>query len=138
MNSRNDTLEEHITIPNDIKYVREISSKILKKLESRNISESTLFDIRLCVEETVRNAMQHGNRHGKKSKVKISYNIGPDKFVIDVQDEGPGFDPGRLPDPTHDDNIMKGSGRGVYLVRHLMDKVEFNDKGNRVKLTKYL
>jgi serine/threonine-protein kinase RsbW len=138
MSRQSDIVEGKITIPGEIKYVREISSKILKKLETREIDESVLFDIRLCVEEVVRNAIEHGNKHNKRSKVKINYRIEDDKFIIEVEDEGAGFDYKSLPNPTHEDNIMKGSGRGIYLVRHLMDKAEFNDKGNKVKLTKYI
>lgn len=138
MNRQNDIVEENITIPSEIKYVREISSKILKRLETRSIDESVLFDIRLCVEETVRNAIEHGNRRDKRSKVRIGYRISGDRFTVEVEDEGAGFDYRSIPDPTQEDNLMKNSGRGVYLVRCLMDKVEFNEKGNKVKLTKYI
>jgi len=138
MNRQNDIVEENITIPSEVKYVREVSSKILRILETRNIDESALFDIRLCVEETVRNAIEHGNVKDRRSKVKINYRISGDRFTIEVEDEGAGFDYKSLPDPTHEENLMKNSGRGVYLVRRLMDKVEFNEKGNKVKLTKYM
>jgi serine/threonine-protein kinase RsbW len=90
------------------------------------------------VEETVRNAIEHGNLKDKRSRVIINYRISGDRFTIEVEDEGAGFDHRALPDPTHGDNLMKNSGRGVYLVRRLMDKVEFNEKGNKVKLTKYI
>lgn len=138
MNRQNDIVEENITIPSEVKYIREVSSKILRILETRNVDESVLFDIRLCVEETVRNAIEHGNVKDKRSKVKINYRISGDRFTIEVEDEGAGFDYRSLPDPTHEENLMKNSGRGVYLVRCLMDKVEFNEKGNKVKLTKYM
>ncbi len=138
MNRQNDIVEEDITIPSEIKYIREVSSKILKILETRHIDESVLFDIRLCVEETVRNAIEHGNLKDKRSRVIINYRISGDRFTIEVEDEGAGFDHKALPDPTYGDNLMKNSGRGVYLVRRLMDKVEFNEKGNKVKLTKYI
>ena len=137
MNRQNDIVED-ITIPSETRYVRKISSKILKQLGLRNVAESALFDIRLCVEEIVRNAMQHGNLEDKKAKVRINYRIEDGLFTIEVADSGKGFNHDKVPDPTNKENIMKGSGRGVYLVRHLMDKVEYNDKGNKVKLTKRL
>ena len=136
MNRQNDVVKEKITIPSEIRYVREISSKILNKLKTRKVGESALFDIKLCAEEIIRNAIEHGSRRNKQARIKIDYRIEADKFIIEVEDEGSGFDYKKLPDPTHEDNIMKGSGRGIYLVRHLMDKTEFNDKGNKVKLTK--
>lgn len=138
MSRQNNIVEESITIPSQIKYVREVSSTILNKIKPRNIDEGTLFDIRLCVEETVRNAIEHGSRNNSDAKVKIYYRIEEDKFIFEVEDEGSGFDYRKIPDPTHDDNIMKASGRGIYLVLRMMDKVEFNDKGNRIKLLKYL
>ncbi len=138
MNRRNETVVEKLAVPSEIKYVRKISLKILKRLQPLNIDKSVLFDIRLCVEETVRNAIEHGSRNDEKSKIRINYRIEKKRFVFEVEDEGAGFDYKGLPDPTHEDNIMKNSGRGVYLVRYLMDEVEFNDKGNRVRITKYI
>lgn len=138
MNIPNKAVKENIVIPNEIKLVRKVSSRILKKLEPFKVDESTLFDIRLCVEETVRNAVEHGSPQGEESDIKISYTVKGGKFVFVVEDEGSGFDPMKVPDPTKKENIMKTGGRGVYLVRRLMDKVEFNKKGNRITLIKKL
>jgi serine/threonine-protein kinase RsbW len=110
----------------------------LKWLESRKLDDSALFDIRLCVEEVVRNAITHGNDSDKDLKVLVSYWLEGDRLIIEVEDEGRGFDPGKVPDPTVEGNILRGSGRGVYIVRKLVDKMEFNDKGNKIRLTKYL
>ena len=138
MNRQSDTGKLSLKIPSDIKYIREVSSGILKWLEPRKLDESALFDIRLCVEEVVRNAITHGNNSDLGLKVLISYWLEGDSLIIEVEDEGRGFDPGKMPDPTIEENIMKGSGRGIYIVRKLIDKMEFNDKGNKVRLTKYL
>ena len=138
MNRQSDTGKLSLKIPSDIKYIREVSSGILKWLEPRKLDESALFDIRLCVEEVVRNAITHGNNSDLGLKVLISYWLEGDSLIIEVEDEGAGFDPGKMPDPTIEENIMKGSGRGIYIVRKLIDKMEFNDKGNKVRLTKYL
>ena len=138
MNRQSDTGKLSLKIPSDIKHVREVSSGILKWLEPRKLDDSALFDIRLCVEEVVRNAITHGNNNDLGLKVLISYWLEGDSLIIEVEDEGAGFDPGKMPDPTIEENIMKGSGRGVHIVRKLIDKMEFNDKGNKVRLTKYL
>jgi serine/threonine-protein kinase RsbW len=138
MNHRSDPDRPVIEIPSDIKYIREVSSGILKWLQPRELDESALFDIRLCVEEVVRNAITHGNGSNSRLKVMISYWLEGDSLIIEVEDAGAGFDPGKVPDPTTEDNIMKGNGRGVYLVGKLIDKMEFNDKGNKVRLTKYI
>ena len=138
MNRQSDTGKSSLKIPSDIKYIRKVSSGILKWLEPRKLDDSALFDIRLCVEEVVRNAITHGNNNDKGLKVLVSYWLEDDRLIIEVEDEGRGFDPGKVPDPTIEENIMKGSGRGVYIVRKFIDKMEFNDKGNKVRLTKYL
>jgi serine/threonine-protein kinase RsbW len=138
MNRRSDTEKTFLKIPSDIKYIKETSSGILKWLEPRKLDDSALFDIRLCAEEMIRNAITHGNNSDSSLKVMIGYWLEGDRLIIEVEDEGIGFDPGKVPDPTIEKNIMKGGGRGVFLVRKLMDKIEFNDKGNKVRLTKYL
>jgi serine/threonine-protein kinase RsbW len=138
MNRRSDTEKISLKIPSDIKYIRKVSSGVLKWLESRKLDDSALFDIRLCVEEVVRNAITHGNDSDKDLKVLVSYWLEGDRLIIEVEDEGRGFDPGKVPDPTVEGNILRGSGRGVYIVRKLVDKMEFNDKGNKIRLTKYL
>ncbi len=138
MKHRSNINKTSLKIPSEIKYIREVSSKILKSLENLKVNESALFDIRLCVEETLRNAVVHGNQEDKKHSAKIDYWLEGNKFIVEIEDEGRGFDYKNLPNPTHEDNIMKASGRGIYLVRHLMDEVIFNDKGNKVRLTKYL
>ncbi len=127
-----------IKIPSEIKYLRKASSKILSALEGRNVDEGRIFDIKLCIEEAVRNAMVHGNHFNKQKIVKIMYWIGGDTLHIEVEDEGSGFEHAAIVDPTDPTNITKNSGRGVYLIRKLMDKVEYNDKGNKVTMTKIL
>ena len=127
-----------IKIPSEIRFLRKASSKILSALEGYNVDEGRIFDIKLCIEEAVRNAMVHGNHFDKKKIVKIVYWIDGDALHIEVGDEGPGFDHAASADPTDAPNILKNSGRGVYLIRKLMDKVEYNDKGNRITMTKML
>lgn len=138
MNRRSDAEKLSFKIPSDIKYIRKVSSGILKWLEPRKLDDHVIFDIRLCVEEMVRNAIVHGNNSDSGLNVLIKYWLEGDRLIIEVEDEGPGFDIDKVPDPTTEENIMKGSGRGVHIARELMDKMEFNDKGNKVRLTKYL
>ena len=127
-----------IESPSQIKNTRKVSSEILEKLSPYRLDENTLFDIRLCTEEAVRNAVVHGNRLDEKLLVKVSYWIDNGKLSIEVEDEGAGFNPDTIPDPTGNNNIMKESGRGVCLIRELMDSVEFNEKGNKIKMEKTL
>ncbi|MDD5423370.1 MAG: ATP-binding protein [Candidatus Omnitrophica bacterium] len=119
-----------------MKYVKEISSKITKSLLPYKLEEEALFDIKLCVEEAVRNAIVHGNRSNRKLPVKVDCRVDDGILNIEVEDRGAGFDHKLLPDPTKDGNILRNSGRGVYLILKLMDKVEFNESGNRIRMIK--
>jgi len=127
-----------IEIPSEIKYIRKASSEILESLSPYRPGQKRLFDIKLCAEEAIRNAIVHGNRADKKLHVRISYWVESDKLNIEVEDEGPGFDPEKIPDPTAKGNMLKESGRGLRLIRKLMDNVDFNEKGNRIRMEKIL
>lgn len=125
-----------IKIPSELKELRKVSSKILDDISSYKVEETLLFDIRLCVDEAVRNAMVHGNRCEQNLSVTVNYWVEDSRLVIEVEDEGKGFDHKNLPDPTSEENIMRNSGRGVYLIRRLMDEVAYNETGNKIRMAK--
>jgi len=124
-------------IASETASLKEASDRILSSLEGYRLNESLLFDIRLCVEEAVRNAVVHGNRSHRELTVRISYSVRPGACEILVEDRGKGFDYRKLPDPTTEENLLKPGGRGVYLMRTLMDRVEYNERGNAVRMVKY-
>lgn len=125
-------------VPSEISYIRKASQKVLHALGRKRLNASILFDIRLCVEEAVRNAIVHGNELDKKLPVRIRYSFDDKRFEIVVEDKGRGFNYKKVPDPTTEKNIWRGGGRGVYLINYLMDEVEYSDKGNIIKMVKYL
>ena len=127
-----------IDIASEDANIKKVSSEIVDKLAPLGVDKERLFDIRLCVEEALRNAIVHGNRGDKKKRVKITYNIEESAITVEVEDGGKGFDPRKLPDPASGNNVMKESGRGVYLIKKLMDKVDFNKKGNKIRMEKRL
>lgn len=137
-NNKDNTKVNVLTIPSEQKRLTEVSSKILEYFASFGAKKDDNFDIKLCVEEAVRNAIVHGNRSDKKLPVKISYWMKDGRINIEVEDRGNGFDHKRIPDPTKGENISRNSGRGVYLIRKLMDEVEYNDIGNKVRMAKRL
>lgn len=134
MENKNST----ITAPSRTKTIRELSTKVLDSLAEWSLSEAKLFEIKLCVEEAVRNAIIHGNKSNANKKVKLSYRTEGSNIIIEVEDEGKGYDYRSVPDPTRKENLTKGSGRGVYLIKRLMDKVEHNTAGNVIIMTKRL
>jgi len=125
-------------IPSDPKYIKEVSDRVLGSLEKLNLSAETLFDIRLCLEEAVINAMKYGNKFDKNLPVVISYALSEGRLELKVRDRGKGFDHTIMPDPRIDANIIKNGGRGLFLIKNLMDEVEFNDSGNEIKMIKFI
>ena len=127
-----------IKVPSEIKYLRNASYRIMSALGGYDLDEGIVFDIRLCIEEAVRNAMVHGNQFDKRKAVRIVYWVDEGALHIEIEDEGAGFDHAASADPTIAPNLLKNSGRGVYLIGKLMDKVEYNDKGNKITMIKRL
>ena len=106
-----------------------------------HFDESKARDIGLAVQEAVTNAMCHGNLLDRTKKVAVRLELHDDRLAVEVDDEGAGFDPTVVPDPCAEENLMKPSGRGILLVKALMDEVEFLDRpggGTRIRMTKYL
>ncbi len=116
--------------------VHHVENAILPVLENKGYGERNIFAVKLALEEAVINAIKHGNELDDTKKVTISFYIDEDRALISVADEGPGFDPGDVPDPTSDDNLLATSGRGLALIRAYMDEVRFNDKGNEITMIK--
>lgn len=110
--------------------------EIMERARQRKISRNEIYAIQLSLNETLANAHKHGNHGDPSLDVKISYIITDDRFSMIVRDEGMGFDHEALPDPTVEENLLLPHGRGVFLMRSMMDDVEFNDVGNSIKVTK--
>ena len=90
----------------------------------------------LAIDEAITNAIQHGHGGDLSKRVKVCYVVTPIQVVAEVEDQGPGFDPGCLPDPRDNGRRELPGGRGVFLMRAYMTWVHFNDRGNRVVLCK--
>ncbi|MGB2599051.1 MAG: ATP-binding protein [Candidatus Omnitrophota bacterium] len=127
-----------IKIANDSHLLNEISKEVINALKEKGVDEEIIFDIHVGFEEALRNAMIHGNKLSSKKVVTIEVEVTEDMVIISVEDQGEGFDPGSLPDPTLDENLLKESGRGVYLMTHLMDEVIYEKGGRKVIMKKRL
>jgi len=125
-----------ITLPSDHAEARRFQEGIEEQLRARLASDQEVFSVRLALEEALVNAIKHGNQFDRDKKVLISYRLLADRFEVRITDEGPGFDPGDVPDPTSVENLERPCGRGLMLMRHYMSEVQFNDRGNSVTLTK--
>lgn len=113
-----------------------VERAVMEALERRGCGEDVLFAVRLALEEAIVNAIRHGNKSDPNKKIHVSYLIEDARIVISVEDEGPGFDLDSVPDPTAEENLEADHGRGILLMRVYMDEVVYNDRGNKVILTK--
>ena len=118
--------------------MQKASRDVLGFLKPLRLSEAVEFDIRLCLEEALINAMKYGNAFKKDVPVDLDVEGSSDAVRISVEDRGPGFDVKKLADCTKGDNLFSGHGRGVYLMYRLMDEVRYNEKGNRLLMVKSL
>jgi len=114
-----------------------VEEEILEKCKRASYSEDDLFAIKLALEEALVNACKHGNKLDRDKQVKVQYRVTPQRLDVAVEDEGPGFKPSELQDPTVPENLERCGGRGVLLMRWCMNNVVYNSRGNRVTLTKF-
>jgi serine/threonine-protein kinase RsbW len=109
---------------------------LLSILKEYQYCMDDIFAIHLAFEEAFFNAVKHGNKMDSTKQVQIEFLISLDRIEITMTDSGEGFDPEQLPDCRQGDNLYKINGRGIFLVRSYMDKVEFNSKGNSIHMIK--
>ncbi len=99
------------------------------------------YFIEMSIREIVSNAIQHGNKCSLGKFVNIEYRFSKEKFQVQIEDEGSGFDFDHLPDPCNPENLLKSSGRGIFLVRSFMDDFSLDyipNQGTRVRFSKKL
>lgn len=107
---------------------------VLGAVSSSGFDEASTFAIRLALEEAVANAFKHGNAEDPTKTVLVEFEVDAHRIWIAVEDEGSGFDPGAVPDPTVDENLEIPSGRGIMLMRAYMTHVEIKSPGNRIEM----
>jgi len=114
----------------------DLITDILDALQPFELDKQSLYSIRLAIDEALANAWRHGLKQRDDLPFEVSYYISDEGFQLRVKDPGDGFDHESLPDPTVEENLFKTSGRGVFLIRKMMDEVEFNDIGNEITVFK--
>lgn len=97
-----------------------------------DIKEEIYGHILVALTEAVNNGLQHGNKSNPDTHIEVTFKVKDDTLFFTVKDQGPGFDPTTLPDPTDPKNIEKPTGRGIFLMKHLCDAVTFEEKGTKV------
>ncbi|MDG5814236.1 SpoIIE family protein phosphatase [Chitinispirillales bacterium ANBcel5] len=113
-------------------------STVLTAMDNTGFSDSSIRKMKISLSELIVNAIMHGNKRDFSKKVVIGYTVEKHRIDISILDEGKGFDPDSVPDPTLPENILKDCGRGIYIARHYCDDLRFNSSANRVTITKFL
>lgn len=118
-------LHEHIVVKSRGDALKETENKLKSVLGSLKLSESQEHNLLVAVSEAVNNAVSHGNKNDPGKTVRLDLDYEGGEITVTIEDEGRGFNPDDLPDPLAPENLLKPSGRGIHIMKSLMDKVEF-------------
>jgi serine/threonine-protein kinase RsbW len=124
--------------PSKLEAIPGLIAGVLEKLRSQKLAEEDLFNIKLSLEESLVNAVKYGNNNDPGLFVDFSLEIKGDLVTIKIKDQGSGFDFANVLDPTREENLERTSGRGIFLIKSLMDKVEYSEGGSRITMQKSL
>jgi len=125
-----------LVVPNDLQSAKRSEDRIMAELARCRYTADVTFAIKLALEEALTNAVKHGNNNDASKQLVLRYSVTPERTVIMVRDEGVGFSPTRVPDPTADENLERPNGRGIMLMQAYMTRVHFNKAGNEVWMLK--
>ncbi len=126
---------QHVTL-STLAEMSNLLRDLIAEIRQHGFTEKEAFGIRLSLEEAIVNAIKHGNRQDITKSVYIRFQANARHFMIEIRDEGKGFDADAIPDPLEPKNLERPGGRGVFLMRNYMSWVQFNDVGNCVTLCK--
>jgi len=129
-NAESGALELH----NERAEIERVEATILDAADRHGYAKASKFAIKLSLEEAMANAFHHGHKDLPHEPITVHYSVDTFEVRIGIEDRGPGFNPGVVPDPTLDENLEQPTGRGIMLIRAYMSRVGFNPKGNRVEM----
>lgn len=131
---------EELVISSDFSNLPRVEKFIIELCKKAKLSSDQSDNMAIAVTELVNNAIIHGNKKDSQKKVIVSVQYFPDHVIVSVKDQGEGFDPAEVANPTDPQNLWKQNGRGIFLVRNLIDEVEIvpSVSGTEVILIEYL
>ena len=128
-----------LVLPSHIEAVADAAAAAADFARHCGLADEAAFGIDMAVREAITNAIVHGNKEDDTKTVEVTFNCGSRVVEIEVADQGEGFNPANVPDPTTPENILKTSGRGNFLMRNFMDEVQWlprSNGGTTVRLVK--
>lgn len=124
-----------VELPNDLQCIEEAVEFVVRRCAiCRAASARLRFNFRVSLSEALANAMIYGNGRDPSKRVRVEVAVAGTALEVRVTDQGRGFDPAKVSDPTCPEHLMEPGGRGIFLMRELMDDVRFNERGNAVTL----
>ena len=130
------TVQVSLRVPSDVACIEEVVDLLTRHCCTGGWSSRRFrFNLRVAVAEALANAIVAGNQEDRTKSVQIQAELAGDVIRIEVTDQGPGFDPSRINAPLLPEELEQPSGRGLHLIRHLVDDVQFNQQGNSICMT---
>ena len=123
-------------LPSDLALMDGVLQYLLERVSKLGLIGPEGSNLFVALDEAFVNAVKHGNKNDPTKLVRVGAELSPSEACFTIEDEGEGFDLQKIPDPCDPDNLFKSSGRGVLLIYNIMDEVEYNAQGNRVKMIK--
>lgn len=124
------------SFPSDMNMAHDLIEEVMKQIRLGGWSNKDEFAINMALEEALINAIQHGNGSDPEKQVHFSCRLNDQRIYVRIEDEGSGFDPNAIPDPTDPEHIMIASGRGVLLIKSFVSRVQWNECGNVLEFEK--
>ena len=136
--TKSQAIVQVIEIPSDPVHINRIESQTEMLAKRVGFDEDECVNLGIAVTEVVANAITHGNKKDANKKVVVTFRYSESFIEISIRDQGKGFKPENVDDPLKPENLYKESGRGIFIVKSLMDKVSYNfyDNGSEVVLFK--
>ncbi len=131
----------HLVIGSQYENIELVQIVVEESLRKLDLDEASAHSISLAVREAVANAIKHGNRQSPEKRVEIDFGVTGGQVVIEVSDQGAGFDPRQVADPRAPDNLLRPDGRGIFFMHSFMDDIDYSFKpegGTVVTLRKRL
>lgn len=123
-------------LPSDLALMNGVLQYLLERVAKLGVIAPEKSNLFIALDEAFVNAVKHGNKNDPAKLVRVGAELSPKEACFTIEDEGEGFDVQTIPDPRDPANLFKSSGRGVLLIYNIMDEVEYNAQGNRVKMVK--
>lgn len=126
-----------MTIRSSLEEIESVEKMAERAADKMKFSEEERDSLAIAVTEAVNNAIIHGNKQDRRKRVNLRFEFEDEKLIVKIKDQGTGFNPDLISDPLAPENLLKESGRGVFILSTLMDEVKFNfDKGTEITLVK--